>query len=235
MQQDRLAGAATGPQDMARTGDRAAREVAMPRLSLPGRETPLTSPAEINEALAAVGARLWPLDLGTAPDDIRRLLPMPSLGEADAARVRAHFLMPRARLLEIVAAAGRTLHVAGGGALETLDATHAVPYPELYQVEPGTDYSRFDRFHVNVAEDGAAVDEFMQVLHGTGVRLLQRLPGGGSFELELGCSDARTGWLVSYDGGVQHIGSFTACAPGTKILMQIIGPARWIMRYEGEG
>jgi len=206
----------------------------MLRLTLPGRSAPLTSYADIASALSAVGAAIWPLDLGTATG-MPALLAKPHLDRAEANRVLAHFLMPRRRLLEILAAAGRAPHVAEGGALETLDTTHDVPYPELYQVEPGTDYSRFDRFHVNVAEDGAAVDEFMQVLHGSGVRLMQRLPTGGDLLLELGCSDAATGWLLAYDGGLQHIGSFTACPPGSKILMQIIGPPRWIMRYEDGG
>jgi hypothetical protein len=203
----------------------------MLRLTLPGSSAPLISYADVAEALAPFGVGLWPLDLGAAPAELRRLLRKPGLDEGEAGRVRAHFLMPRARLLEVLGAAGRAPHVAGGGALETLDATHGVPYPELYQVAAGIDYSRFDRFHVNVA-DGMAVDEFMQVLAGGGVRYLQRLPAGGALELALGCPDAAAGWLVAYDGGRQHIGSFTACAPGSKILMQIIGPARWTMRYE---
>jgi hypothetical protein len=208
----------------------------MLRLTLPGLKTPVTSYADINDALSVVGARLWPLDLGQAPDEVQRQLPKPSLTGAEAQRVMAHFLMPRERLLEIVAAAGRTPHVASGGALETLDTTHGVLYPELYRVQAGTDYSRFDRFHVNASgEDGTAVDEFMQVLSGAGVRFLQRLPSGGELMLELGCPDAASGWLLAYDGGVQHIGSFSGCAAGSKILMQIIGPPRWIMRYESEG
>ena len=47
-------------------------------------------------------------------------------------------------------------------------------------MEEGADYSRFDRFHVNVAEDGTAVDEVMQILSGSGVRILQRLPGAAN-------------------------------------------------------
>lgn len=208
----------------------------MLRLTLPGLAAPVTTYADTVEALARVGAALWPLDLGRAPGGIRNLLQKPSLNEPEAARVRDRFLLPRDRLLEIVSAAGRTPHVPGGGALATLDTTHDVAYPELYQVDAGTDYSRFDRFHVNLSgEDGAAVDEFMQVLSGTGVRFSQRLPRGGDLVLELGCPDPASGWLLTYDGGLQHIGSFSGCATGSKILMQIIGPARWVMRYEDEG
>ena len=206
----------------------------MLRLTLPGRNVPATSEADINDALAAVGARLWPLDLGHAPGEVQRLLRKPGLNRAEAERVMAHFLLSRDRLLEIVTAAGRKPHVPDGGALATVDTTHDVPYPELYQVEAGADYSRFDRFHVNRAADGTAVDEFMQVLSGAGVRLQQRLPRGGDLVLDLSCPDPVSGWLLAYDGGRQHIGSFTGCTPGSKILMQIIGPPRWIMRYEDE-
>jgi hypothetical protein len=206
----------------------------MLRLTLPGLGAPLTSHADINGALSEVGARLWPLDFGYAPGEVQRLLRKPGLSRAEAERVRTHFLLSRDRLLEIVTAAGRTPHVADGGALATVDTTHDVPYPELYQVEAGADYSRFDRFHANLAADGTAVDEFMQVLSGAGVRVLQRLPRGGDLVLDLGCPDPVSGWLLTYDGGVPHIGSFTGCAPGSKILMQIIGPPRWIMRYEDE-
>lgn len=208
----------------------------MLRLTLPGSAAPLTSYGAIAAALAPLGTGLWPLDLGRAPADVRALVGKPGLDEDEAELVRAHFLMPRARLLEVLGAAGRAPHVAGGGALETLDTTHDVPYPELYQVDAGTDYSRFDRFHVNISgADGTAVDEFMQVLAGAGVRYLQRLSGGGELVLDLSCPEPSSGWLLAYDGGCHHIGSFTACTPGSKILMQIIGPARWVMRYEDEG
>jgi hypothetical protein len=39
---------------------------------------------------------------------------------------------------------------------------------------------------------------------------------------------------VTYDGGASHIGSLSAARPGTKFLMQAIGPERWVMRYEDD-
>ena len=118
--------------------------------------------------------------------------------------------------------------------MSTLDATHNVQYPELYIVNPGVDYSRFDRFHVNKAEDGTGVDEMMFVLRGSGVRLLQHLPDAGLVTLYIDCPEDDYAWYVTYSGAYPHIGSISGCEPGTKVLMQVIGPASWHMRYEDE-
>ena len=80
-----------------------------------------------------------------------------------------HFLLPRERLMELLAAAGRTPRTEGGGFLSTTDKTHGVVYPQLYQVLEGIDYSRFDRFHVNRCLTETGVDEVMHVLCGRGV------------------------------------------------------------------
>ena len=134
----------------------------------------------VNAALAPFGAGVRPLDLGAAPPEIRALIARPTLTGAEAERVKRALLLPRRALLDILAEAGREPHVPGGGALATEVANHGYAYPQLFVVEAGADYSRFDRFHVNVAEDGIAVDEVMQILSGGGVRILQRLPGGAA-------------------------------------------------------
>ena len=197
-----------------------------------GDSSALAEIGAVNTALARFGARVWPLDLGAVAADIRALLARPTLTAAESARIEETMLLPCTALLEKLAEAGRTPHVPGGGALETEVANHGYSYPQLFVVEAGADYSRFDRFHVNVAEDGTAVDEVMQVLSGGGVRILQRLPGAGSATLTLDCPSPDRGWTVTYDGGVTHIGSMSAAAPGTKALMQVFGPARWTMRYD---
>ncbi len=186
----------------------------------------------VNAALAPFGARVWPLDLREVAPDILVLLAGPTLDDAQSERIKAAFLLPRETLLARLAEAGRSPHVPGGGALETEVANHGYSYPQLFVVEAGADYTRFDRFHVNVAEDGTAVDEVMQILSGGGVRILQRLPGGEAATLTLDCPSGERGWTVTYDGGVSHIGSMSSAAPGTKALMQVFGPARWTMRYE---
>ena len=122
----------------------------------------------------------------------------------------------------------------GGGALATEVVNHGYAYPQLFVVEAGADYSRFDRFHVNVADDGTAVDEVMQILAGGGIRIFQRLPGRQEAILTLHCPGPDRGWTVTYDGGVSHIGSMSAAQPGTKALMQVFGPARWTMRYDAD-
>jgi hypothetical protein len=198
------------------------------RLELPDGQSHLTSLADINHALADIGSRVWPLDLRHAPSAIRELLEQPALTTAKADRVLAHFLLPRERLLEVIAGAGRGPHVPGGGALRTEGVTHGYWYPQLYLVQDNVDYSRFDRIHVNVADDGTGVDEVMQILSGSGIVVAQRSLNGSVLTLYLDSP----GWIVSYDGNNPHIGSLTKAEPGTKVLVQAIGPARWKVRYE---
>ena len=73
----------------------------------------LTDIVEINAVLAEIGSGVWPLDLSGSPDNIQRLLSQPTLIETEAKQVRTHFLLPRERLLKIIAAAGRQPNVPG--------------------------------------------------------------------------------------------------------------------------
>lgn len=198
------------------------------RLEFSDERQQVTSLAEINGALAEVGSRLWPLDLHHAPADIQQLLRQPALTAVEAGRVEAHFLLSRERLLEIIVRAGRTPHVPTGGALTTVVLTHGYSYPQLYLVQQDTDYTRFDRFHVNVADDGTGVDEVLQMLSGRGVVIVQRSARAGILTLHLNSP----GWLVTYDGNNPHIGSLSRAEVGTKLLVQAIGPSQWRMRYE---
>jgi hypothetical protein len=188
----------------------------------------LTALVDINRILADIGSHVWPFDLGHAPSEIQRLLQQATLTKAEAEKVEAHFLLPRERLLEVIAGAGRAPHVPGGGALTTEVLTHGYSYPQLYLVQDKVDYSRFDRFHVNVADDGRGVDEVMQVLSGRGIVIVQRLRKASVLTLHLDSP----GWIVTYDGSNPHIGSLTKAEPGTKVLVQAIGPAQWRMRYD---
>ncbi len=194
--------------------------------------TAATSPDAVNAGLAPYGARVWPLDLADLPEDIHRLLAQPNLTESEAALVTAQFLLPRERLLQLIAEAGRAPHVAGGGSMTPFVENQGYAYPQLYLAKAGVDYSRFDRFHVNTADDGAGVDEIGQLLYGGGIRVLQRRPGLGMANLHLACTSPDHGWIVTYDGGLSHIGSLSGAVPGTKFLMQVIGPERWSLRYD---
>ena len=204
------------------------------RLDISGDRPPLTglaNLAEINTALAQAGAGVWPLDLSGAPRDIKNLLARPELSEVEKKRVLDHFLLPRGRLLEIVAAAGRQPNVTAGGDLTTLVSNQGYAYPELWVVQGEVDYTRFDRFHVNASEDGVGVDEVLQMLSGKGVVIRLRLPDGDDLALGLDCPGDDTGWLVTYDGGRPHIGSLSGATTGTKLVVQAIGPARWSLDY----
>jgi len=205
------------------------------RLDFPDSRASATSFDEVNASLAAYGSRLWPLEVDGAPAEIRILLAQPRLTKAEADRVTAHFLLSRERLLQIIAEAGRNPHVPGGGSMTPFVENHGYAYPQLYLARDGVDYRRFDRFHVNTADNGVGVDEIGQLLHGGGIRIVQRRPGLGVATLHLACPSEDRGWIVTYDGGSSHIGSLSAASPGTKFLMQVIGPERWVMRYdEGE-
>jgi hypothetical protein len=204
------------------------------RLEFSDGRPPLTSLAKVNEALAEIGSRIWPLDLRAEPQDIRKLLRQPTLTKEESDHLLNHFLLSRERLLEVITGVGGEPHVAGVGALTTLVLPHNYTYPQLYVVEEGIDYSRFDRFHVNVADDGTAVDEVVQMLSGSGFVLHQRLQSGEILSLHVDCSREDTGWILTYDGHYPHIGSISGAQPGTKALVQVIGPERWVMRYEDD-
>jgi len=202
------------------------------RLELPDGRPPLKAVADINEALAETGTGVWPLALGNVPAEVRALLGQPTLTDAETERVRAYFLMSRERLLRIIEAAGRQPNVAGGGELDTFVTNEGYGYPQLWVVQRGRDYTRFDRVHVNVADDGTGVDEVLQILSGGGVVIRVHGRNGGALALRLDCPSEDTGWLVTYDGGRPHMGSLSSARPGTKVMVQAIGPARWALRYD---
>lgn len=195
-----------------------------------GSRSPATL-AEVNDVLARYRSRVWPLDLSGTPAEIRRLLDQPSLSADENTSVLEHFLLPADRLVELMSEAAREPHVPGGGATSTVDSTHDVHYPELYVMEPDSDYSRFDRLHVNHSADGTGVDETLQVLCGSDIRVVHSLPDVGTVTLFLTCPSGEDGWIASYAGSTPHIGSFSGASVGSKVLVQIIGPPIWIMDY----
>ena len=201
------------------------------RLESAHRGAELTDLEAINEALLPNGARVWRRDLTTEPENIRALVGQTTLDEEEQARVLDHFLLSRQRILEIVEEAGRTPETPDGGEMSTLDATHGITYPQLYLVEPGIDYSRFDRLHINTSDTGLGVDEVMQVLSGSGVRLIQILPEHGPVTLHIDCPSQDVAWTVTYSGAFPHVGSISGCSTGSKIHMQVIGTPEWQMRY----
>jgi len=124
------------------------------QLEFPDGRPPLTAASDVNTALAEVGAGVWRLDLTGARDNVRELLTRHTVTDEDTERLRANFLLPRERLLEIIAAAGRTPNVEGGGELSTFVTNEGYSYPQLWVVQGNADFSRFDRFHVNTSDDG---------------------------------------------------------------------------------
>ncbi len=201
------------------------------RLEYSDDRRPLTYLPDINTALAGVGAGIWPVDLSGAPDEIRTLLARAVLSDEEAQRVLDHFLLSRERLLEIFVAAGRKPNVAGGGELTTSVSNQSYTYPQLWVVRDGVDYTRFDRFHVNVSTDGIGVDEVLQMLSGKGVAIRLLKPDKLALTLTLDCPADDIGWLITYDGGRPHIGSLSSATTGTKLVVQAIGPSEWALEY----
>jgi hypothetical protein len=201
------------------------------RLSWSNGQPVQTSLPAVNQDLQAFGARVSPLPNSALPPSVHDLLARRALTSSEAERVKHHFLLSREQLLEVIAGAGRTPRVPGGGAL----VTHGMPadqdYPQLYLAEAGSDYSRFDRFHVNAADDGTGVDEILQLLSGGGIEHRRLLPDGTIMALRLDCPDEGLGWLLTYDGSQPHVTSLTGASAGTKLLVQVIGAPSWTTRY----
>lgn len=195
-----------------------------------GRPT-LTSLSDIQTEVKKVGLGVWPLHLDKAPVHIKKLLGQPDLTDTETAMVRDYFLLSRERLLEVIADSGRSPNVPGGGELTTTVTNEGYSYPQLWLVEPDVDYTRFDRFHINVSKNGTGVDEVMQVVSGKGVIVRIRSSDGSIYTLTLETQGNRLGWMMSYDGGTPHIGSLSSATPGTKVVMQVIGPRRFELRY----
>ncbi len=59
-----------------------------------------------------------------------------------------------------------------------------------------------------------------------------RSPNGEILSLYVDCPGEDTGWILTYDGGYPHVGSISGAQPGTKALVQVIGPETWVMRYD---
>lgn len=187
---------------------------------------------EINQELARIRARVWPLDLAEHPAEMRELLAMPVLDAGAAERVKQHFQLSREELLARIAETGREPNVPGGGALRTHVLPHDYTYPQLYQVASEVDYARFSRFHRNVSKDDVAVDETVQLLRGGPLRVLHVADDGETLWMDITCPSADRGWLLSYDGRRPHSGRFADAALGSKALAQVIGPPVWTMDYD---
>ena len=187
--------------------------------------------ASIQDTLAELGIGIWPLDLTGVPDEFRALIRQRSLNDEERDQLLTYFLLPRERLLEIISQVGRKPNVASGGELCTRVTTHGYSYPQLYVVQGDEEFSRFDRFHVNKSDDGTAVDEFVQMLSGKGLVVHDRRSDGVVFTLQLDCPNDNAGWLLTHNGGIPHIGSFSKATSGSKCVVQVIGPAEWGIRY----
>ncbi|MBX7433096.1 hypothetical protein JDV09_13395 [Mycobacterium sp. Y57] len=191
----------------------------------------LTDLESINRFLAWQHSKVWPLDLGDLPPEVRVALDTENTTSRQAELVLRHFLLPRDRLLGLIAECGREPQVPGGGALETHVLPHDYDYPHLFEIHAGDRITTYDVFHSNRAEDGTGVDEIVQMLRGQGLLMRHRLPDGAEWSLRMSCPGPEQGWLSTYEGSHPHIGSPADAAAGSKFLVQVIGPPIWTMEY----
>ena len=185
----------------------------------------------VNEAVRGLGALFLPLALDGLSPEARRLLTRPRLSETDKRLLMDERLLSRSAFLDVVTRAGREPWLPDGGSMETRVTNHGYDYPQLYVAEPVEDWSRFDRLHVNVAEDGTGVDEVAQILCGAGVETVLEAPDRTRMTIHYSCPSPDCGWIVTYDGARPHITSLSRATPGTKVLVQVVGAPRWRMEY----
>ncbi len=178
-----------------------------------------------------VGTGIWvaPVDLSAEPDQIKALLAKQVPTEAENAMLSERFTLSREVLLETIARAGRTPHIVGGGALDTYCIETATAYPAFRTIDPAMDFSAFVPFHVNQADDGTGTDEIGHVVSGNMKYRFRRAEG--IYVLAMSCPTPDLGWRFTFDGGAPHSGLFDTIVPGTKVMVQAIGPERFHMRY----
>lgn len=213
------------------TTDQGAAPATGIRLEIEGTASVWTDLSAIQQELESIGIGVWPLPLGDLPGELADLLPLQSLTETQTLALRDHFLLPRNEILELIAASGRSPNVPGGGAMETVVANQDYGYPQLWVVQNDVDYTRFDRLHANVSDDGVGVDEVLQMISGAGVVVRAEQSNGAVYRLELDCPSADRCWIFCYDAGQSHVGSLSHATPGTKLVVQAIGPPEWSLQY----
>ena len=200
------------------------------RLEFSDGRPPVFDIESLNNVLTGIGSRIWTRDLTSVPTEVRKLLRQPTLNHSEAEQVKTHFLYPRQGLVEIIKSAGREPNVPGGGELTTYVTNIGCWYPQLHVIDEGVDYSRFEKFHVNTADDGTAVDEIIQLLSGSEFVYHLRTPDGRTLMVHLACIGDETGMVLTFNGKTPHLGKVSLATPGTMVLNQAIGPAQWVIR-----
>ncbi len=75
------------------------------------------------------------------------------------------------------------------------------------------------------------VDEILQFVSGKEFVMHQLMPDKKVLKVHFSCPDENTGWIITYDGKNPHIGSLTSASIGRKLIVQVIGPKEWEMKY----
>ncbi len=191
---------------------------------------------EIQKHLHTYHLGLEPLCLKHLPVTLKSLLASDTLSVVEMDRLKKELCLSREMLVKQIKAAHREPNVEGGGALITKSLPSGMEYPVFFVIEKDVDYSQYDKFHINKSQQNVAVDEVLQMLCGKGYVLHARLPNHEVLTLTLDCLEEDTGWILTFSGHLEHIGSVSHALPGSKFLVQSIGPEQWKMHYaEGAG
>ena len=181
---------------------------------------PITALIEIQKILNRFGTGLWPINLQNTPQELKHLLKNTVLSDAESDKIQKYFQLSKEDLVKTITDAGRKPHL--------LEGEHT---SFLFITKENEDYSRYDRLHVNVSADGLGVDEVMQMISGSGYILTQSSEQHETIKLQIDCPTEEQGWLLTYSGCIPHIGSVTSAVVGTKLLVQVLGPKQWELRY----
>lgn len=184
----------------------------------------------VNAALAGTGIWVAPRPLHNLPSEITALLAKPVLSPTENHQLKAHFLLSRERCLEVIAAAGRTPKVPGGGAMEAYCETLNVQYPQLWVIDTESDRSAFYPYHRNMGADGTGSDEVGQHLSGTKMGYRFDILGGVVLTMN---ATTEAGWLFTFSGILPHGGVLQDTSVGNKVLVQVLGPERFWIRAAG--
>ncbi|OAJ33416.1 hypothetical protein [Piscirickettsia salmonis] len=187
----------------------------------------------INQILAPVFVKIYPIDLRAISESQQLLLSKITLNNAEKVELLSYFTLNREQIIEKIKDSGREPNVAGGGFLETRAVDLKIDYPAIFVKCDGDTYSsEFKATHSNLGLDGVTgVDEVVQLLSGGEILKYFLMPDNKKIKLSLTCDGDKTGWMLVSDGKFPHYAAIPPHATtGTKIVAQAIGPALWEMK-----
>ncbi|GFE77294.1 hypothetical protein [Novosphingobium sp. TCA1] len=192
----------------------------------------------VNAVLRGAGVRASTVAIPEGAKPILRASETRAVSEAEQKKLITLFYLNRTQLLEQIELAGRTPEAHRGGYLSSAEPGVS-PYPKVYDMKAMTAQQqsdvlrRFGRLHVNIADDGVAMDEVMTVVAGGPFTWMFVLPDGVVTRLtvdRVGPNDPAL--RLSYPGLGMHAGYMDP--PDGLVIAFGHGPKEFIMRYQDD-